>query len=351
MPYLDLEVFNADVAKAASGAARGLCIFAGAMKDYYYAAKIVRPKLEALSIALAQLDEANKNLKAAEDKLSIVQAKVAELQRMFEAQMAEKKKIEDGANALARKAQQASDLINGLAGEQKRWGEDAENLVIQKHKLVGDCAVAAAFVSYCGPFNQEFRTLMVKDKFTKDCIDRNVPVSMDLDVISFSVNQSTIADWNMEGLPTDPLSIQNGILITQASRYPLLVDPQGQALKWIKSREKERTPHYGTTTLAHSKLKDQLEYAMAEGMALIVIQVENTIDPSRLRQYRTPLRRYRTPLRRYRIPYAYTSPLKWIHPNSTLASLASPLASLAHQCSTPCSSVSTSRAARRSSST
>ena len=34
MPYLDLEVFNADVAKAASGAARGLCIFAGAMKDY-----------------------------------------------------------------------------------------------------------------------------------------------------------------------------------------------------------------------------------------------------------------------------------------------------------------------------
>ena len=81
MPYLDLEVFNADVAKAASGAARGLCIFAGAMKDYYYAAKIVRPKLEALSIAMAQLDEANKNLKAAEDKLSIVQAKVAELQR------------------------------------------------------------------------------------------------------------------------------------------------------------------------------------------------------------------------------------------------------------------------------
>ncbi len=42
---------------------------------------------------------------------------------MFEKQMAEKTKIEDGARALARKAQQASDLINGLSGEQKRWGE------------------------------------------------------------------------------------------------------------------------------------------------------------------------------------------------------------------------------------
>ena len=125
-PYLDLEVFNADIARAASGAAAGLCTFAGAMKSYYYAAKIVRPKLEALSIALASLDEANNNLKAAEEKLAGVQAKVADLQKMFENQMAEKKKIEDGAAALAKKAQQASDLINGLGGEQKRWGEDAD---------------------------------------------------------------------------------------------------------------------------------------------------------------------------------------------------------------------------------
>ena len=100
-----------------------------------------------------------------------------------------------------------------------------------------------------------------------------------LNVISFTVDPATIADWNMEGLPTDPLSIQNGILITQASRFPLLIDPQGQALSWIKSRELERTPYYGTTTLAHPKLKDQLEYGMAEGKALIITAVENELDP------------------------------------------------------------------------
>ena len=43
-----------------------------------------------------------------------------------------------------------------------------------KLKLVGDCAVAAAFVSYCGPFNQEFRAYMIRDKFTADCIRRKV---------------------------------------------------------------------------------------------------------------------------------------------------------------------------------
>ena len=152
-------------------------------------------------------------------------------------------------------------------------------MVDAKHKLTGDCAIAAAFVSYFGPFNQEFRAYLVKDKFTNDCIKRGVPCTADIDVIEFSVDQATIADWNMEGLPGDPLSIQNGILITQASRYPLLIDPQGQALSWIKSREHARTPYFGITNLSHPKLKDQLEYAMAEGMALILQQVENTVDP------------------------------------------------------------------------
>ena len=75
------------------------------------------------------------------------------------------------------------------------------------------------------------------------------------------------------------LNLHRYSMVTRATRYPVLVDPQGQALTWIASREKARTPYYGATTLSHPKLKDQLEYAMAEGMAFIVQQVENTIDP------------------------------------------------------------------------
>jgi dynein heavy chain len=279
LPYMDLENFTPQVAKNASAAAEGLCTWVRAMKFYHEASKIVKPKLEALGIAEAQLDAANKALASAEARLKACQDQLDELQATFETQMAEKKKIEDGANALARKMQQASDLIGGLAGERVRWTEDSNNFGHTIEKLVGDCAIACAFVSYCGPFNQDFRRYLVQDKFYNDCKSRNVPATKDIDIIPFLVDIGTIGDWNQEKLPTDPLSIQNGILVTQSTRFPLLCDPQAQAITWIKTREQERMPPYGTTSISHPKLKDQLEFAMGEGLALVVTGVEEEIDP------------------------------------------------------------------------
>ena len=173
----------------------------------------------------------------------------------------------------------ASKLILGLADEQVRWTEDSRSFAEVIRRLVGDCAVSCAFVSYCGAFNQSKRDDMINVKFRGDCQARNIPVSASIDVTSFLVDIGTIGDWNLQGLPTDILSIQNGILVTRSTRYPLLVDPQAQAIGWIRNKERERMPAWGETAINNTKLKDQLEFCMSEGKAMIIVGIEEDIDP------------------------------------------------------------------------
>ena len=74
-----------------------------------------------------------------------------------------------------------------------------------------------------------------------------------------------------------PRSIQNAIMVTRSSRFPLMVDPQGQALRWIKTREQERismSSGMAVTTLSNPRLKDCIEFTMGEGLVLVMHQFQ-----------------------------------------------------------------------------
>jgi dynein heavy chain len=71
----------------------------------------------------------------------------------------------------------------------------------------------------------------------KDLNEKAVPISGAFKVEKLLAQEVEISQWATEGLPADELSVQNGILTTKASRFPLCIDPQQQALHWIKRKE------------------------------------------------------------------------------------------------------------------
>ena len=56
-----------------------------------------------------------------------------------------------------------------------------------------------------------------------------------------------------------------------------MIDPQGQAVSWIRSKESSNLPSFGTAALNDPKLRDKLEFTMGDGKALIILGEDESI--------------------------------------------------------------------------
>ena len=100
------------------------------------------------------------------------------------------------------------------------------------------------------------------------CKQSGIPVSEDYQLARILSNEVQIRDWQENGLPTDQLSIDNGIFIFNCRRWPLIIDPQGQANKWIKSMYKDS--HMHITKLSETNFLKILENAIRNGQVVLM---------------------------------------------------------------------------------
>ncbi|XP_023932721.1 dynein heavy chain 5, axonemal [Lingula anatina] len=276
-PYLEMEDYNLESAKKVCGDVAGLCSWTQAMSFFFGINKEVLPLKANLIVQESRLNSAMHDLGQAQAQLDEKQKELDEVQAMYDAAMREKQTLLDDADACRRKMTNATALIEGLAGERVRWTEASKQFEAQINRLVGDVLLATGFLSYTGPFNQEFRNLILKN-WKKEMSTNKIPFSDDLNIVSMLVDPATIGEWNLEGLPNDELSIQNGLIVTKAARFPLLIDPQMQGKFWIKSREGKN--ELQVTSLNHKYFRTHLEDSLSLGRPLLIEDVAEELDPA-----------------------------------------------------------------------
>jgi dynein heavy chain len=210
--------------KSASSALVSVRIWITAMIKYHNTLKEVNPlraiaksKGEELAAVMAVVAQKRAQVKAINDKLAALNA---DEQRLKD----KKKELTDEMEDCAKKLIRADAMISGLQGEKIRWTDTVADLTFKQGMIVGDCLVAAGMVSYAGPFSAQYREAL--ERLWRENLDKlSVRISTNVTMRSVIGNDLKIREWSVNGLPSDNLSVENGIIMFVSRRWPLMIDP------------------------------------------------------------------------------------------------------------------------------
>ena len=275
--YYDDPQFTPEAVERQSVAAKSLCMWVRAMKVYDEVAKVVEPKKQVLAESMAKLQSEQARLQVIQDELAAVVAKVDELQAKCDATVAEKQRLQDMADTTSKRLVRAGKLTTGLADESVRWRATVATLKDEYLALTGDVFISAAFIAYNGPFTAGYRKSTV-EKWVEQCEERSIPATSGFSLIKVMGDPVTIRDWQINGLPVDDYSTENGILASKGKRWPLAIDPQAQANKWIRNMESQNSIKVAKGN--DSTILRTLENAIRMGSPVLLEDVTEELDPA-----------------------------------------------------------------------
>jgi dynein heavy chain len=125
----------------------------------------------------------------------------------------------------------------------------------------------------------------------------------DIVPLKMLADDAQIALWISEGLPTDSVSIQNGAMIANCKRWPLLIDPELQGIQYIRKKHaiilkqpkpddwneeekgafepdpsKDTIKEMKCVQLTQGKYLNAVEMAISNGEAIMIENIREEID-------------------------------------------------------------------------
>ncbi|XP_075255484.1 dynein axonemal heavy chain 6-like isoform X3 [Convolutriloba macropyga] len=267
--------FTPENVKKVSLACMSICNWVLAMESHYRVIKMVQPKQARVKEAKEALSLAEKNLQRKQKSLKLIQDHMKMLQDAYEGMVQKVENLKLEKVLSHKRIARASLLTDALAGEKDRWISSIAEFEHLLDFVAGDALVCAAGVAFNGAFNASMRNELL-NQFKSACVDNGIKLTDGVTLTNGLSQPHEVLKLYSEGLPKDSHSTDNALIIKKNYHFPLIIDPQGQAVKWISQMAGEKLKK---TKLNDPNMLRTLENALRVGDPILIEGFIEEVDP------------------------------------------------------------------------
>lgn len=273
--YLSHPDYNFEKVNHASNACGPLVKWAIAQIEYADMLKRVEPLREELHSLEVQTETNKKHGEEVKNLIAQLEHSIASYKEEYAQLIAQAQAIKTDLQIVQAKVDRSIALLKSLVIERERWEATSETFKSQMSTIIGDVLLSAAFIAYGGYFDQHYR----QNLFSTWCAhltQAGIQFRSDIARTEYLSNPDERLRWQANALPTDDLCTENAIMLKRFNRYPLIIDPSGQATEFILNEFKDKK--ITKTSFLDDSFRKNLESALRFGNPLLVQDVEN-YDP------------------------------------------------------------------------
>ncbi|XP_055383630.1 dynein heavy chain, cytoplasmic isoform X2 [Condylostylus longicornis] len=273
--YLSNPDYNFEKVNRASMACGPMVKWAIAQIEYADMLKRVEPLREELQ---SLEDQASLNMKHAQetkDLITQLEQSIAAYKEEYAQLISQAQAIKTDLENVQAKVDRSIALLKSLNIERERWEATSETFRSQMSTIIGDVLLSAAFIAYGGYFDQHYRTSLFST-WCHHLQSANIQYRPDIARTEYLSNPDERLRWQANALPSDDLCTENAIMLKRFNRYPLIIDPSGQATEFIMNEFAGKK--ITKTSFLDDSFRKNLESALRFGNPLLVQDVEN-YDP------------------------------------------------------------------------
>lgn len=137
-------------------------------------------------------------------------------------------------------------------------------------------------VAYSGPFTAQYRA-QLEEQWSAKIVELGIKIAPKVSMKEILEDPVQTKTWTASSLPNDNLSIENAIIMFKSRRWPLMIDPQSQANKFIKNLAKDPEEARGgidTSKMSDPTLLRNLELGIQFGRWFLIENVGEELDPA-----------------------------------------------------------------------